>query len=275
MSLLQDYEMAKRKIGEKKYNAIDVYLQEICPKENWNQYKQELKKIDNLEINEWEIEKKKLQQKYGIVFLDDILYNEDGWGKFEKWYEKYEQNMENEKKHKLINGYLICKEGTWCEVTKNGEHIFDGNVDENMTFEQIYQEINKEVVFSLNGKEILSYDLLNEFAGERDSTIELLAQENKCDAKDIEITIRKPNLSEKVLNIKFIGIDNWDRPVYKDENGRILKDTNLGIGEIALCTSSNNSFYGEPDTPINEDTKVKIVKEFNKDISKNKKERAR
>lgn len=275
MSLLQDYEMAKRKIGEKKYNAIDVYLQEICPKENWNQYKQELKKIDNLEINEWEIEKKKLQQKYGIVFLDDILYNEDGWGKFEKWYEKYEQNMKNEKKHKIINGYLICKEGTWCEVTKNGEHIFDGNVDENMTFEQIYQEINKEVVFSLNGKEILSYDLLNEFAGERDSTIELLAQENKCDAKDMKITIRKPNLSEKVLNIKFIGIDNWDRPVYKDENGRILKDTNLGIGEIALCTSSNNSFYGEPDTPINEDTKVKIVKEFNKDIIKNKKERAR
>ena len=275
MSLLQDYEMAKRKIGEKKYNAIDVYLQEICPKENWNQYKQELKKIDNLEINEWEIEKKKLQQKYGIVFLDDILYNEDGWGKFEKWYEKYEQNMKNEKKHKIINGYLICKEGTWCEVTKNGEHIFDGNVDENMTFEQIYQEINKEVVFSLNGKEILSYDLLNEFAGERYSTIELLAQENKCDAKDIKITIRKPNLSEKVLNIKFIGIDNWDRPVYKDENGRILKDTNLGIGEIALCTSSNNSFYGEPDTPINEDTKVKIVKEFNKDIIKNKKERAR
>lgn len=275
MSLLQDYEMAKRKIGEKKYNAIDVYLQEMCPKENWNQYKQELKKIDNLEINEWEIEKKKLQQKYGIVFLDDILYNEDGWGKFEKWYEKYEQNMKNEKKHKIINGYLICKEGTWCEVTKNGEHIFDGNVDENMTFEQIYQEINKEVVFSLNGKEILSYDLLNEFAGERDSTIELLAQENKCDAKDIKITIRKPNLSEKVLNIKFIGIDNWDRPVYKDENGRILKDTNLGIGEIALCTSSNNSFYGEPDTPINEDTKVKIVKEFNKDIIKNKKERAR
>ncbi len=275
MSLLQDYEMAKRKIGENKYNAIDVYLQEICPKENWNQYKQELKKIDNLEINEWEIEKKKLQQKYGIVFLDDILYNEDGWGKFEKWYEKYEQNMKNEKKHKIINGYLICKEGTWCEVTKNGEHIFDGNVDENMTFEQIYQEINKEVVFSLNGKEILSYDLLNEFAGERDSTIELLAQENKCDAKDIKITIRKPNLSEKVLNIKFIGIDNWDRPVYKDENGRILKDTNLGIGEIALCTYSNNSFYGEPDTPINEDTKVKIVKEFNKDIIKNKKERAR
>lgn len=275
MSLLQDYEMAKRKIGEKKYNAIDVYLQEICPKENWNQYKQELKKIDNLEINEWEIEKKKLQQKYGIVFLDDILYNEDGWGKFEKWYEKYEQNMENEKKHKIINGYLICKEGSWCEVTKNGEHIFDGNVDENMTFEQIYQEINKEVVFSLKGKKILSYDLLNEFAGERDSTIELLAQENKCDAKDIKITIRKPNLSEKVLNIKFIGIDNWDRPVYKDENGRILKDTNLGIGEIALCTSSNNSFYGEPDTPINEDTKVKIVKDFNKDISKNKKERAR
>lgn len=275
MSILQDFEEARKMIGHKKYDAIDIYLNEICPQDNWKAYKKELKEIDHLEINEWEKQKKKLQQKYGIVFLDDILYNEDGWGKFEKWYEKYEQNMKNEKKHKIINGYLICKEGTWCEVTKNGEHIFDGNVDENMTFEQIYQEINKEVVFSLNGKEILSYDLLNEFAGERDSTIELLAQENKCDAKDIKITIRKPNLSEKVLNIKFIGIDNWDRPVYKDENGRILKDTNLGIGEIALCTYSNNSFYGEPDTPINEDTKVKIVKEFNKDIIKNKKERAR
>ena len=89
MSLLQDYEEAKRKIGTKKYNAIDVYIEEICPKSKRDEYEKELKKINNLEINEWEKEKKKLEQKYGIVYLDDILYKEEGWNKFEKWYESY------------------------------------------------------------------------------------------------------------------------------------------------------------------------------------------
>ena len=48
MSLLQDYERAKIQIGEEKYNAIDVYIEEICPTERRNLYKQELKKIDHL-----------------------------------------------------------------------------------------------------------------------------------------------------------------------------------------------------------------------------------
>lgn len=78
MSLLQDYERANAQIGEEKYNAIDVYIEEICPTERRNLYKQELKKIDHLEISEWEKKKKKLEQKYGIVYLDDILYNEEG-----------------------------------------------------------------------------------------------------------------------------------------------------------------------------------------------------
>ncbi len=63
MSLLQDYEMARRKIGTKKYDAINVYLEEICPTKIRNKYKQELKKINDLGINEWEREKKKLEQK--------------------------------------------------------------------------------------------------------------------------------------------------------------------------------------------------------------------
>lgn len=175
------------------------------------------------------------------------------------------QDETKENSHKVINGYVIHKEGTWCEITKNGHHIFEGNVDEKMTPEQIYQEVMKEVVFSINGKEVLSYDFLNEFAGERESTIKLLAEKNKFSEKDIEVTIKKPKLDENILKVKYIGIDNWDRPVYKDENGKIYKDTNLGMGELALCTSSNNNFYGEPDTPINEDIEIKIVENFNKD----------
>ena len=167
----------------------------------------------------------------------------------------------NENSHKIINGYSIHKEGTWCEITKNGQHIFNGNVDVNMTPEQIYQEVMKEVVFSINGKEVLSYEFLNEFAGERESTIKQLAEENKCNEKDIEVIIRKPKLNE-ILKVKFVGVDNWDRPVYKDEKGTIYKDTNLGVGEIDLHTSSNNSFYGEPDMPIKENTQIEIVGSF-------------
>ena len=169
----------------------------------------------------------------------------------------------NENSHKVINSYSIHKEGTWCEITKNGQHIFDGNVDVNMTPEQIYQEVMKEVVFSINGKEVLSYDFLNEFAGERESTIKQLAKEKKCNVKDIEVTIRKPKLNE-ILKVKFVGIDNWDRPVYKDEKGTIYKDTNLGKGKIKLCTSVNNDFYGEPLIPVREDVKIEIVKNFNR-----------
>ena len=36
MSLLQDYEMARRKIGTKKYDAINVYIEEISTKKKRN-----------------------------------------------------------------------------------------------------------------------------------------------------------------------------------------------------------------------------------------------
>lgn len=163
MSLLQDYERAKAQIGEEKYNAIDVYIEEICPTERRNLYKQELKKIDHLEINEWEKEKKKLEQKYGIVYLDDILYNEKGWKKFEEWYKNY------------------------------------------------------------SSKKI-------------------------------------------IIELKPIGIDNWDRPVYINKDGKIYKDISLGQGNLrdSLCSAVNNEFYGEPFIPLRKDKniEIKIVEKF-------------
>ena len=181
MSILQDFEEARKMIGHKKYDAIDIYLNEICPQDNWKAYKKELKEIDHLEINEWEKQKKKLQQKYGIIFLDDVLYSEEGWNKFEEWYKNY---------------------------------------------------ISKEV------------------------------------------KVKKQKTNENILRVKFIGIDNWDRPVYKDEKGNIFKDTNLGHGTLSLCTSVNNDFYGEPEAPINENIKVSIVSKFpNKPKNTRNKER--
>ena len=50
--------------------------------------------------------------------------------------------------------------------------------------------------------------------------------------------------------LSYIGNDFWDRPVYKDETGKLWKDLNLGKGEPDLYSAANNDFDGEPDMPI-------------------------
>lgn len=93
-------------------------------------------------------------------------------------------------KSKVINGYHIYIGGTWAEVTKNGKHIFDGSVEEDTTCEELYRIITKKIVFSYKGKELMSYDWLNEFVGERSNTISLLASEWKCSINDIKVDYR-------------------------------------------------------------------------------------
>lgn len=92
--------------------------------------------------------------------------------------------------NKVINGYHIYIGGTWCEVTKAGNHIYDGSVEESMTAEEVYKQITKEVVFSYNGKELCAYDWLHEFNGERQATKESLAAENGCSVEDIKVSFR-------------------------------------------------------------------------------------
>ena len=51
--------------------------------------------------------------------------------------------------------------------------------------------------------------------------------------------------------LEFDGVDSWDRPVYKDEEGRYWKDVNLGNGSPDLHRSSpSDDFEGEPDYRI-------------------------
>ena len=92
--------------------------------------------------------------------------------------------------NKTINGYHIYIGGTQCEVTKNGNPIYDGSVEEGITAEEVYKQITKEVVFSYAGKEICAYDWLHEFSGERQATQENLAAENNCNVEDIKVSFR-------------------------------------------------------------------------------------
>ena len=41
MSILQEYEQIRKEIGYKKYDAINVYLNERCSKENTIKYQKE------------------------------------------------------------------------------------------------------------------------------------------------------------------------------------------------------------------------------------------
>ena len=50
--------------------------------------------------------------------------------------------------------------------------------------------------------------------------------------------------------LQFVGIDGWDRPVYKDDSGCLWKDVNLGQGRPYLHSSADNEFDGEPDMPL-------------------------
>lgn len=75
---------------------------------------------------------------------------------------------------------------------------------------------------------------------------------------DYELTVdglddRSYKVYEKQKELVFIGIDNWDRAVYKDCNDALFKDVGLGKPRepIQLCTVVDNDFYGEPFENIN------------------------
>lgn len=103
--------------------------------------------------------------------------------------------------------------------------------------------------FSIDDNHELHYKKLQFFTSERQAKHEF----NKL--------VNNP----KELNVKLVGIDDWNRPVYKDKKGFLYKDVNCGMGVLSLCTVYLNQFYGEPDIPIKEDVKVNIVKNFKKE----------
>ena len=63
----------------------------------------------------------------------------------------------------------------------------------------------------------------------------------------------KRKREENKLKLHYIGIGSLDKPAYKDNNGNIWLDINLGNGEPDLHKSSNNEIDGEPDYRISSD----------------------
>lgn len=63
-------------------------------------------------------------------------------------------------------------------------------------------------------------------------------------------------MAKLVLNYK--GRDDWDRPVY-EADGQLYVDVNPRKGwQPKICTKYRNEYYGEPDTPVSEDTEIEF-----------------
>ena len=86
MSIMQDFEEARKIIGPEKYDAIEKYLDEVCPKSNYDKYNKELNSMLDYSTDEWLKQKIELEEKYGIIFLSDVIYKPEEWEKYEAWY---------------------------------------------------------------------------------------------------------------------------------------------------------------------------------------------
>lgn len=53
-----------------------------------------------------------------------------------------------------------------------------------------------------------------------------------------------------IKDLKLLCVDGWNRPVYRDINGRLWKDISLGKGRPQLYSACDNDIDGEPDMPI-------------------------
>jgi len=53
------------------------------------------------------------------------------------------------------------------------------------------------------------------------------------------------------ITLIYIGNDSYNRPVYKNENGKLFVDVDPRKDHAPkICTKYQNVFDGEPDTPI-------------------------
>lgn len=67
-------------------------------------------------------------------------------------------------------------------------------------------------------------------------------------------------MNDNIRTMELLGVDDWDRPVYKCvETGNLYKDITLGSENPELY-SCNNDFYGEPNCHIKYDLEIHFSK---------------
>ena len=131
MSILQEYEEIREDLGFK-YDAIEDYLNVISPSSQYRIYDEELRKLSNLDYENFDTINKELKSKYGITLLSDVLYNENNWKKYIKWFDKklepFKINKDSDSLFSIIlSAEDIDKSIFKCKFTGNGydfENLF-------------------------------------------------------------------------------------------------------------------------------------------------------
>lgn len=86
-----------------------------------------------------------------------------------------------------------------------------------------------------------------------------LAKKKDLGGKITNMT-NQENMNTRRTSLTYIGMDSWSRPVYKDENGKLWKDTDpRSHVPASLYSAVNNEFDGEPDMPFPIHEKFKLL----------------
>ena len=81
--MTQDYERFRKQIGNRKYDALEHYIDTHGKIAEWEQGIKDIRKIED--IAKWE----------EPIFIEDVSMNENEWNKFEKWYQKNYEKKKN------------------------------------------------------------------------------------------------------------------------------------------------------------------------------------
>lgn len=127
MSITEDYEEIRNRIGTRKYKGIEDYIDKFGNKSRWKKESKKLREIED--VNEWEKQYIKLCKECKPLFIEDVFLNEEEWKKFEVWYEE------------RINTYII--------------ELWENNADRNDGFGQVQIEKFKNLAEAIQkAKEI-------------------------------------------------------------------------------------------------------------------------
>lgn len=96
MSISEDYERYRKRLGRKKYNALEEYICKFGNHEEWRKGQKRLRGIEDWD--EYNKEYSKLHKSCKPIFLEDVILDTKELEKFEKWYKENieKENLKNE-----------------------------------------------------------------------------------------------------------------------------------------------------------------------------------
>ena len=259
MSILQEYEEIKKEIGYRKFKMIEDYINEICPLEKMDKYEKELAKINGLAFYDWLDHKKILENKYGVIFLSDVLYKKQEWEKFEKWY----QEKDNGKEIKILNTWLSDYNDMRCNaiIKIDGKEVANiiASYDESdlrYTFGDSDTEMNDE--FIKDAFKYLILDDLNEYLE--------LPKISECSSLLQSIY---DDVCSSDAEMCHISEEDWDKIYSDDYSDKDFENLKLeiekfGLQEAIVIDDGEYKIvgYGDLDTRFNDDRNLEKDQEM-------------